>query len=76
MAVVALMGLHEVAAFLGISRQAVRNRRQARFGILLPEPLAELRCGPVWDAAEIEAYAEVRRRDPRAGHRVANRRRR
>jgi len=31
--------------------------------------LAELRCGPIWDLDEIDAYREARARDPFALYR-------
>jgi len=64
-----LAGVHEVAELLGITKSALADRRRhASF----PSPLAELRCGPIWDLAEMEAYREARRRDPRAAYRWSN----
>ena len=64
-----LAGAYEVAAYLGIGRSALADRRRRhRF----PEPLAQLACGPVWDLDDIEAYAEERRRDPFAAYLWSN----
>ena len=58
-----LAGVAEVCSLLGIARETLKLRRQtaqppwsslpARF----PEPLAALRCGPIWLLADIETYA-------------------
>ena len=56
-----LGGLHEVAALLGISKAAVSSRR-ATVDPRFPEPLATLRCGPVWDLEEVETYERNRNR--------------
>jgi predicted DNA-binding transcriptional regulator AlpA len=55
-----LMGLYEVAEFLGISRSAVRSRLTAEQAIPFPEPVAVLRCGPIWQAAAISEYSRER----------------
>ena len=58
-----LAGVHEAALILGISKSALADRRrhgdprrsyqqQPDF----PKPLAELRCGPIWDADELYRY--------------------
>lgn len=56
-----LAGTHEAAAIAGISRQ--------RFAILMqqgrvPAPIASLKCGTIWLAADIEAWAAARNRSP------------
>ncbi len=53
------MGFAEVMAALGRSYSTVRNwrDRDRRF----PKPVATLRCGWVWRAADVEAYAAVTR---------------
>jgi hypothetical protein len=58
---VELMGLYEVAEFLGISRSAVKSRLEAVNGVPFPEPIATLRCGPIWEKATIERYRQARR---------------
>jgi predicted DNA-binding transcriptional regulator AlpA len=55
-----LMGLYEVAEFLGISRSAVRSRMNAKQAIPFPEPVAVLRCGPIWQAEAITEYSRQR----------------
>ena len=54
-------GLYEVAALLGVSKAAVSSRR-ATVDPPFPEPLATLRCGPIWDLEQIEAYERDRKR--------------
>ncbi|GAA0570747.1 ParA family protein [Caenispirillum bisanense] len=51
-----LLGLAEIAALLGVSKQAVANwkARKADF----PKPIAELKSGPVWSKAAIVAWAD------------------
>jgi hypothetical protein len=56
-----LGGLHEVATFLGVSKAAVSARR-ATVEPPFPEPIAKLRCGPIWDLDEVETYERQRRR--------------
>jgi predicted DNA-binding transcriptional regulator AlpA len=56
-----LMGLYEVAEYLGISRSAVKSRLEATNGVTFPPPLATLRCGPIWEKAAIEQYRNARR---------------
>lgn len=61
-----LVGVWEAAQLLGVSRQALRARRLAsgfppgyRAGadcVPFPEPVAELRCGPVWERQQISDY--------------------
>lgn len=56
-----LVGVHEAAAMLGISKSALAERRRSES---FPEPLAELRCGPIWLRSEVEAYKGTFRPDP------------
>lgn len=64
-----LAGVFEVADLLGVSRAALADQRKhADF----PEPIATLRCGPIWDMTQIEDYASRRRQDPRANYRWSN----
>ena len=63
-----VLGLAEVAETPGISKQALNLRRRCgpprRYGYPaeFPTPLAELACGPVWLADEIEAYCDEEQR--------------
>ena len=63
----ALVGLAEAAALLEISTASICDRRRRTYepGDLLPPfpaPIAELKCGPIWERAQIEDYAaEVER---------------
>jgi predicted DNA-binding transcriptional regulator AlpA len=55
------VGTHEAAAIAGISRQ--------RFSLLaqqgrVPAPIAYLRCGTIWDKADIEAWVAARNANP------------
>ena len=57
-----LMGVQEAAVALGVSRQRLHIlRKRSDF----PVPVADLLCGPVWLAQDIEQYHE--RRGKRAG---------
>ncbi len=56
-----LGGLHEVAALLGVSKAAVAARR-ATVDPPFPEPIASLRCGPIWNLEHVEEYERDRRR--------------
>lgn len=58
---VRLMGLTEAAAALKVSTRRVHRLRELG---AMPEPVAQLKCGPVWLAVEIEEYARTRRRVP------------
>lgn len=49
-----LMGVAEVADFLGVTRQRVHQLRQ---GEGFPAPAAELKAGPVWESADVERWA-------------------
>ena len=53
-----LVGVSEVSAILGISRQRVHQLVRAA---LIPAPLAILRGGFVWDAASMRSCAESRK---------------
>ena len=57
-----LMGVAEVAAALGTSRQRVSALARQRRG--LPPPLAELASGPVWSAATLTRVLEEWDRRP------------
>jgi predicted DNA-binding transcriptional regulator AlpA len=61
MAQLELMGLYEVAEFLGISRSAVKSRLEAVSGVTFPQPLTTLRCGPIWEKSAIAEYKQARR---------------
>ena len=57
----ALLGLAETAELLAISKAALcERRRRAKDGSKrkpgLPEPVALLRCGPIWRRSQIEEY--------------------
>lgn len=56
-----LAGVTEAAAVLGVTPQWVS---QLRTKGLMPEPLDELACGPVWLMAEIKVYALTRNTKP------------
>lgn len=56
-----LMSSADVAHHLKVSRQRVH---QLRSTTAFPEPLANLRGGPVWDAAAIRAFASTWTRKP------------
>jgi len=66
-----LAGVFEAAQILGISRSALADRRRhgdPRVAIqgqpVFPAPIAELRCGPIWEAAELYRYkGRFRRHD-------------
>jgi len=59
-----LVGVHEAAELLGLSRSAVVERRRAG---TFPEPVAELRCGPIWRKADVEKHAHNYSRWDRRG---------
>src|SRR5947208_5108302 len=57
-----LLGLAEAAELLEISKASVCDRRRRTYepGDRLPPfptPAAKLQCGPIWERAQIEAYA-------------------
>jgi hypothetical protein len=60
-----LVGLAEAAELAGIGRAAfsLRPREHANF----PEPVAELRCGPVWFRWHIQSYLAEEARLGRRG---------
>jgi hypothetical protein len=47
-----LVGVSEIARMFGVTRQSA-----SRWKAELPEPVAELAGGPVWERATIEAWA-------------------
>lgn len=49
-----LAGVAELAALLGVSKQRVTQLAKTK---RFPEPLADLAAGPVWDLADVEAWA-------------------
>jgi hypothetical protein len=54
-----LLGVAEAAERLGITRSAlVHRRRAADAEVPFPNPIVELRCGPIWLLNEIDAYLE------------------
>jgi chromosome partitioning protein len=52
-----LLGLSEVAELLSATRQTVTNWRQRREDF--PDPLVELRSGPIWNRAAIAEWAQA-----------------
>jgi prophage regulatory protein len=54
-----LMGPSEVAEHLGISKQRVIQLRH--INSKFPKPVAELKCGPIWLAEDIEQFAKIPR---------------
>lgn len=63
-----VVGIAEVAAMAGVKPKTVSG--YVARGVVLPEPLARLACGPVWDRAVIEAW--VAARDGKARERVVS----
>ncbi len=57
-----LVGVSEVAALLGVSRQRVSELARAEY---FPKPLAHLAAGPVWDRASLTHFLETWERTPR-----------
>ncbi len=58
-----LVGSAEAAELLGIGTAALWERRRTKLrGEPFPQPLAELRCGPIWLRADMEEYARAYRR--------------
>ncbi len=51
-----IVGLHEAAELLGISKTALAERRRAG---TFPEPAVKLRCGPIWRKADVEKHART-----------------
>jgi hypothetical protein len=60
-----LVGLAEAAELAGIGRAALSLRRKQHANF--PQPVAELRCGPIWFGWQIEAYLPEERRLGRRG---------
>ncbi len=54
---VQLVGLAEAAAIVGVAPSTLAMRRASSLTEGFPKPIAELRCGPIWRRADIEAYA-------------------
>jgi predicted DNA-binding transcriptional regulator AlpA len=48
------MGLTEVAAFLGVSRQRAHQLSKTD---TFPEPVARLSAGLIWESADVERWA-------------------
>jgi predicted DNA-binding transcriptional regulator AlpA len=57
-----LMGATEVATYLGVSRQRVLELRQKNPAF--PEPVQQLKSGPVWDRTEIDSFLDSWERKP------------
>lgn len=57
------MGVREAAEFLGLTTQRISqlSREHPRF----PDPVAELRMGPVWLSEDIEAFSKIPRKKGR-----------
>ena len=52
-----LVGLHEVGAMIGVSRQrADQLARQTGF----PKPVAELKAGRIWRRADVQRWVDAR----------------
>jgi len=49
-----VMGLTEVAEFIGVSKQAIANWRNHRREF--PKPVAQLHAGPVWSTPAIQEF--------------------
>lgn len=49
-----LVGVGEAAEILGIASTTVSQRRRNGH---MPEPIAVLKCGPIWHRGDIEAVA-------------------
>ena len=63
-----LAGVAELAELLQITPSSLADRRR---NATFPKPIAQLRCGPIWDLDDIEDYLERRRHDPTAAYRWA-----
>jgi predicted DNA-binding transcriptional regulator AlpA len=57
------MGVHEIAEFLGVSRQ--RADELARIHPTFPKPAAVLRAGRIWLRRDIERWAKETGRRPK-----------
>lgn len=53
-----LVGVHEIAALLGVSRQRVHQLAARKD---FPKPLAVLHAGKVWRRRDVEAWAHKHR---------------
>jgi hypothetical protein len=53
-----LLGFHELADRLGMSKQ---NTRKHVARPEFPQPVARLACGPIWDEDAVARYLERRR---------------
>lgn len=51
-----LVGLTEIARMLGVSRQRVGQLAKVEG---FPEPTVVLAAGPVWESADVEAWARA-----------------
>ena len=56
-----LVGLAEAAELIGIPKATLCDRRHRTFVLgdelpAFPEPVAELKCGPIWLRSQIDAY--------------------
>src|SRR5436305_7633252 len=60
-----LVGLAEAAELAGIGGAALSLRRQHHPNF--PQPVAQLRCGPIWFRWQIETYLAEERRLGRRG---------
>lgn len=62
-----LVGVAEVAAIMGVTRQAVSNWvNNLRHRDGFPEPIARVAATPLWDVTEIIAHLEQNHRSPNA----------
>jgi len=60
-----LMGLAEVAEYLGVSRQTLQHWLK-RTGLFFPEPVARLEMGPVWKTEDIVEWRKKWTEKPEA----------
>ena len=54
-----LMGTAEVAEYVGKTSQTIAGYL-AKKGAGIPQPIARLKCGPIWFRPDIEAWARAR----------------
>lgn len=59
-----VMGAHEIAEYLGVSRQRVTQLTNSKH---FPAPATTLAMGKVWDGQEVEQWASERGRTPSDG---------
>lgn len=52
-----LMGVHEIAELLGVSRQRVDELSRTRDDF--PAPIETLKSGRIWQRSDIEAWARA-----------------